>query len=197
MPQGCGQCAGGTGPGPRDRRRCSIVPQAILSDLANGGDKNWGDVPYPTRPAGASNAGAPSNSGRRGRVRIKVHEMKGGFGSASIVDPVLGTTVGVVAVNSIAHLIPEPVFQSGLPSATDPGLRPDGIPRPDQGRPPRHRSRREHNDRRYRYRCPNDEGRRHPFCHHGPSRSHRAIRPAHTPLTAMVPPFQPDGSSWR
>ncbi len=112
-----------------------IVPQAILFDLANGGDKNWGETPpYPDLARQAlSNAGAPLKLGTAGAgYGAKAHEMKGGLGSASIVDPVLGITVGaIVAVNSIGSpLIPGTrVFQSWSVERDREfgGLRPDGI----------------------------------------------------------------------
>jgi len=85
-----------------------IVPAAILYDLANGGDKNWGlDPPYralglaAVRAAGAdfklgtAGAGAGAMAGR----------LKGGVGSASIVTAD-GYVVGALAaVNSFGSVI--------------------------------------------------------------------------------------------
>jgi L-aminopeptidase/D-esterase-like protein len=87
-----------------------IVPAAILFDLANGGDKTWGDeAPY--RALGlraAENAGADFSLGNAGAgLGARAGAYKGGLGSASTVSEE-GFTVGaVVAVNSLGSpLIP-------------------------------------------------------------------------------------------
>ncbi len=80
-----------------------VVPSAILFDLANGGDKNWGDeAPY--RHLGISAAKAASRSVENGPVGAGYGAMagaqKGGLGTASLSTPD-GMMVGaIVAVNS-------------------------------------------------------------------------------------------------
>ena len=80
-----------------------VIPAAILYDLANGGDKAWGEDP-PYRALGraaASAAGADFDLGTAGAgYGAMAGALKGGLGSASIVTPE-GITVGaLVAVNS-------------------------------------------------------------------------------------------------
>jgi len=80
-----------------------IVPAAILFDLVNGGDKDWGEDP-PYRRLGAEAARALSDSFPLGNVGAglgaKAGRLKGGLGSASLVSPE-GIQVGtLVAVNS-------------------------------------------------------------------------------------------------
>lgn len=82
-----------------------IVPAAILFDLNNGGDKDWGDTsPYPTLGRAAfesasddfrlGNAGAGFGANAGG--------YKGGLGSASVQVAADGPTVGaLVAVNAV------------------------------------------------------------------------------------------------
>lgn len=84
--------------------RIPIVPAAIIFDLINGGDKNWGRYP-PYRELGyraAENASAHFEIGTAGAgFGALTADMKGGLGSAStkLED---GTTVGaIVAVNAI------------------------------------------------------------------------------------------------
>jgi L-aminopeptidase/D-esterase-like protein len=88
-----------------------IVPAAILFDLANGGDKNWGEeAPY--RALGlraAENAGVDFALGNAGAgVGARAGMYKGGLGSASAVSDE-GFTVGALAaVNSLGSpLMPE------------------------------------------------------------------------------------------
>ncbi|MBB2205304.1 P1 family peptidase [Gluconacetobacter takamatsuzukensis] len=85
-----------------------IVPTAILFDLANGGDKNWGlNPPYrdlalkamdhPTRDIALGTAGAGYGA--------QAGALKGGLGSASFVTAD-GMTVGaLVAVNSLGSVV--------------------------------------------------------------------------------------------
>ena len=67
--------------------RVPIVPAAILFDLLNGGDKNWGRYP-PYRELGYA-ATAAAATGLRARQRRRRHsappsaDLKGGLGSAS------------------------------------------------------------------------------------------------------------------
>lgn len=85
-----------------------IVPAAILYDLANGGDKNWGTEP-PYRALGLaaceSAARAPVKLGRAGAgFGASAGAGPGGLGSASYVTPE-GIIVGVlVAVNSFGSV---------------------------------------------------------------------------------------------
>jgi L-aminopeptidase/D-esterase-like protein len=80
-----------------------VVPAAILFDLSNGGDKNWGDDP-PYRALGkraleaASEQFALGNAGAGLGARAGLY--KGGLGSASVVTDD-GVTMGaLVAVNA-------------------------------------------------------------------------------------------------
>jgi L-aminopeptidase/D-esterase-like protein len=77
-----------------------IVPAAIVFDLANGGDKNWGDKPPYAglgvqAAAGASALFSLGNAGAGLGVRAGAY--KGGLGSASLVTDD-GFTVGALAV---------------------------------------------------------------------------------------------------
>ena len=90
-----------------DAPSAPIVPSAILFDLVNGGDKNWGaDPPY--RALGRAAADAISedfalgNAGAGYGAASGIY--KGGLGSASAVSD--GFTVGaLVAVNSVGSPI--------------------------------------------------------------------------------------------
>jgi len=80
-----------------------IVPGAILFDLLNGGDKNWGEMP-PYRDLGRSACEAAGANFSQGNVGAGVGAMtglyKGGLGSTSAVTPE-GIQVGaVVAANA-------------------------------------------------------------------------------------------------
>ena len=85
-----------------------IVPSAILYDLANGGDKSWGNTP-PYRALGetalASATGATFSLGRAGAgFGALAGQHSGGLGSASI-ETEDGMTVGaLVAVNSFGSV---------------------------------------------------------------------------------------------
>ncbi|PSC04334.1 peptidase T4 [Alsobacter soli] len=84
-----------------------IVPQAILFDLANGGDKHWGrKPPYFDLGMAAVEAAAPDFAlGTAGAgFGATTATLKGGLGSASTVTP-SGFTVGaVVAVNAVGSV---------------------------------------------------------------------------------------------
>jgi L-aminopeptidase/D-esterase-like protein len=87
-----------------------IVPGAILFDLTNGGDKNWGaETPYRALGrAAAENAGSDFALGNAGAgLGARAGAYKGGLGSASAMTDD-GLTVGAVAaVNSLGSpLIP-------------------------------------------------------------------------------------------
>ncbi len=88
--------------------RAPIVPAAILFDLANGGDKAWGEDP-PYRRLGiaaAKSADLDFALGVAGAgYGAKAGQLKGGTGSASIVTHD-GYTVGAVAaVNSFGSVV--------------------------------------------------------------------------------------------
>ncbi len=83
-----------------------IVPGAIIFDLINGGDKDWGDNPYRALGRAAlENAGADFPLGSVGAGTGAMAAMqKGGLGSASMM-LLDGTTVGaLVAVNSLGSV---------------------------------------------------------------------------------------------
>ncbi|MGO9935261.1 MAG: P1 family peptidase [Steroidobacteraceae bacterium] len=85
-----------------------IVPCAVLHDLANGGDKNWGlEPPYRELGLRASNAaGAQFALGSVGAGRgAMAGRLKGGIGSSS-VDLGEGLVVGaLVALNSVGSAL--------------------------------------------------------------------------------------------
>jgi L-aminopeptidase/D-esterase-like protein len=88
--------------------RSPIVPAAILFDLANGGDKNWGLEP-PYRALGISAAESASREIRLGTVGAGygafAGSLKGGIGSASWTTRD-GITVGaIVAVNAFGSVV--------------------------------------------------------------------------------------------
>ena len=83
-----------------------IVPGAILFDLPNGGDKDWGDNPYPALGRAAYEArGKDVALGSEGAgTGARVAGLKGGLGSASCVLP-SGAVVGaLVAVNALGQV---------------------------------------------------------------------------------------------
>jgi L-aminopeptidase/D-esterase-like protein len=85
-----------------------IVPSAVLYDLANGGDKNWGLAP-PYRDLGLQAADAAGRDFSLGSVGAGRGAMaglrKGGIGSASL-DLQGGLMVGaLVAVNSVGSAV--------------------------------------------------------------------------------------------
>ena len=84
-----------------------IVPSAILYDLANGGDKDWGTKP-PYRTLGQKAFDALSKTFELGNhgagLGARAGAMEGGLGSASIISND-GYTVGaIVAVNSFGSV---------------------------------------------------------------------------------------------
>ncbi|SPF79743.1 P1 family peptidase [Pseudoprimorskyibacter insulae] len=86
--------------------RVPIVPSAIIFDLLNGGQKDWGENPYPALGRAAlANAGTTFNLGSVGAgtgAQTAMH--KGGLGSASVVLP-SGATVGaLVAANPVGSV---------------------------------------------------------------------------------------------
>lgn len=88
--------------------RVPIVPAAILFDLINGGDKNWGDKP-PYRSLGtlaAQTAAIDFEIGAHGAgAGALTANLKGGLGSASSRINEHGLTVGaLVAVNCLGSV---------------------------------------------------------------------------------------------
>lgn len=88
--------------------RSPIVPAAILFDLANGGDKNWGLEP-PYRSLGIRAIESASEMFALGTAGAGygagAGSLKGGTGSASVVT-FDGITVGaIVAVNSLGSVV--------------------------------------------------------------------------------------------
>lgn len=84
-----------------------IVPAAILFDLANGGNKDWGTNPYPDLGNQALKAAGPSfDLGTVGAgAGATTADVLGGLGSASVVLP-SGHTVGaLVAVNAVGSTL--------------------------------------------------------------------------------------------
>ncbi len=93
--------------------RVPIVPQAILFDLANGGDKEWGrhppyrDMAYEAAAAASSDFALGSAGAGYGATvawRTPGERMMGGVGSASCVTQD-GITVGALAVVNAAGTI--------------------------------------------------------------------------------------------
>jgi L-aminopeptidase/D-esterase-like protein len=89
--------------------RAPIVPAAILFDMGNGGDKAWGLEP-PYRKLGMqalANAALSFDLGTAGGgAGAMAGQLKGGTGSASLVDDADGLAVGaVVCANSIGSAV--------------------------------------------------------------------------------------------
>jgi D-aminopeptidase len=84
--------------------RVPIVPGAILFDLLNGGDKNWGRYP-PYREWGYEAAKAATEDFALGSVGAgtgaTTENLKGGIGSASAISPT-GHIVGALAAANAA-----------------------------------------------------------------------------------------------
>lgn len=85
--------------------RVPIVPAAILFDLLNGGDKDWGRFP-PYRELGyeaaAKASRAPVDLGPYGAgLGARTARMRGGLGSASAVLSFGTTIAAIVAVNAV------------------------------------------------------------------------------------------------
>jgi L-aminopeptidase/D-esterase-like protein len=85
-----------------------IVPGAILFDLANGGDKDWGAEP-PYRRLGMEALAALSRDVAQGSVGAGAGAMagalKGGVGTASLLLPDGGVVGALAAVNSIGSVV--------------------------------------------------------------------------------------------
>lgn len=85
-----------------------IVPAAILFDLTNGGDKGWGEMPPYWRLGRAAAAAAATRFGLGNAgagLGATAGALKGGLGTASVVDAD-GTVVGAVAaVNCLGSVL--------------------------------------------------------------------------------------------
>ncbi len=87
--------------------RTPIVPAAILYDLANGGDKSWGDQPpYDQLGRDAlNNCAADFKQGRSGAgYGARAGQFRGGLGSASICTDDSLTVGAIAAVNSFGSV---------------------------------------------------------------------------------------------
>lgn len=88
-----------------------IVPAAILFDLVNGGNKDWGmDAPYRHLGVQAAQAAALDFTiGKSGAgYGARAGGVEGGLGTASAIDPVTGATIGaLVAVNCFGDVCGE------------------------------------------------------------------------------------------
>lgn len=86
-----------------------VVAGAILFDLANGGDKDWGEAPPYRRLAqvAADAAGTAVRLGNAGAGYGAVAgPLKGGLGTASAVDEATGVTVAaLVAANPVGSVV--------------------------------------------------------------------------------------------
>jgi L-aminopeptidase/D-esterase-like protein len=114
--------------------RSPVIPAAILYDLANGGDKAWGDAPpynalgrvaYAARaknvPLGNAGAGLGAKAGA----------LKGGQGSASVVTADGFTIAALACVNAFGSTMPGSRAFWAHPFEIDGefgGVRPDGAP---------------------------------------------------------------------
>ena len=86
-----------------------VVPAAVLFDLDNGGDKSWGDDPPYDELGAAAYAAASTDAFDLGNVGAGLGAtagtLKGGLGSASVLDA-NGLHVGaLVAVNSFGSVL--------------------------------------------------------------------------------------------
>ncbi len=86
--------------------RVPIVPAAILFDLANGGDKDWGESPYPALGRAAFDARSRDVAiGSEGAgTGATVAGLKGGLGSASAMLPSDAMVGALVAVNALGQV---------------------------------------------------------------------------------------------
>lgn len=86
--------------------RVPLVPGAILFDLLNGGDKNWGDAP-PYGRLGRTALAAASNTFTLGSAGAgfgaTTANLKGGLGSASVRLANGVTVAALVAVNAVGQ----------------------------------------------------------------------------------------------
>ena len=88
------------------KARVPIVPAAILFDLLNGGDKNWGaEAPYRHLGRAALDAAADTFAiGSAGAgAGATTANLRGGLGSASVRLPGGATVAALVAVNAVGQ----------------------------------------------------------------------------------------------
>ncbi|WCL54292.1 P1 family peptidase [Gimibacter soli] len=94
---------------PLGPRAVPVVPSAILFDLANGGDKDWGDTP-PYRDLGIKAlmaAGEPIRQGRAGAgYGALAGGQPGGIGTASLVLADGTAVAALIAVNCFGEVAP-------------------------------------------------------------------------------------------
>src|SRR5690606_9265647 len=102
--------------------RVPIVPSAILFDLANGGNRDWGDMP-PYRQLGIDAVEAAGEAFLLGNIGAgygaAAATLQGGLGSAPIVDAdgikvgavVAASPAGSVLIPSTRHFWPWPLEQ--------------------------------------------------------------------------------------
>lgn len=85
-----------------------VVPAACLFDLANGGDKRWGEPPYRALAAAAlQSAARPDASGPLGAGHgARAGSRPGGVGSTSVGAPGGWTIGALIAVNSFGDVHP-------------------------------------------------------------------------------------------
>jgi L-aminopeptidase/D-esterase-like protein len=85
-----------------------VVPAAILFDLANGGDKGWGESP-PYRALGMAAVGAAGQAFALGTAGAghgaMAGSLKGGIGSASVVSADGASVGAIVAVNAFGSVV--------------------------------------------------------------------------------------------
>ncbi|GAB4145037.1 MAG: P1 family peptidase [Sphingomonadales bacterium] len=93
-------------------RAVPVVPAAILFDLGNGGDKDWGEAPpyrdlavAACQAAGADDRIGPIGAGHGARAGSR----PGGIGAASLIDPARGVRVAaLMAVNCFGEVMDGP-----------------------------------------------------------------------------------------
>lgn len=108
-----------------------IVPAAILFDLGNGGDKDWGMEP-PYRRLGIAALAAAARDFPLGNVGAgygaAAGRIKGGLGSASLVDEASGLQVGaLVAANPVGSVLwpgSRRLLAAGIAGPAETGLQP-------------------------------------------------------------------------
>src|SRR5690606_19512547 len=86
-----------------------IIPAAILFDLHNGGDKEWGDDPPYRRLGHEACAAAVAGGFPLGNVGAgfgaTAGKLKGGLGSASWIEPDGLAVAALMAVNSVGSAL--------------------------------------------------------------------------------------------
>ena len=177
------------------RARVPIVPGAILFDLLNGGDKNWGRFP-PYRELGyaaAAAAGARFRSRQRRRRLRRDHRQSQGrprLGLGATRATASPSARSSRSMRSAASTIGDGPHFWAAPFEQDEEFGGRGWPAPlprgraraaHQGRP-----RREHHHRGGRNRRDADQGAGQAARRHGADGFARAIYPVHTPLDGDI-----------